>query len=84
MDQKWYKVFPSICTLGFSCFLNASAVPAISEDCICYLILLFFYPFPFSKGDKRVHNSLSHIINRVMDALFSFLGMNLYIMFAQN
>jgi hypothetical protein len=31
-----------LCTLGFACFYNASTVPAISEDCLCYLILLSF------------------------------------------
>jgi len=39
-----------LCTLGFACFYNASIVPAISEDCVCYLILLNFLPFSLQQG----------------------------------
>jgi len=41
-----------LCTLGFACFYNASTVPAISEDCVCCLILIFTL-FPSARVIKK-------------------------------
>jgi len=69
----WYFLAFLKC-LYCSCNFRSSVCNSVSQFCT----------LSFSKGAILVHNILSNFINRVVHALHSILGMNLYVMFVQD